>query len=259
MSAERKTFFGVPMDEKKPTRCIDDRPDSSLSEEESLGPQMPGGSIFPIAIEAIINGREIDEITVQKGLSALEDAGYGTGVHRGTHQNPDKGKSDCGFADRFSEILAAAVKNRESIEETIRALPTPPAQEVVEGVISQISEYLDYGGTPPLLGESLIAVAEPCCDEVLNVEGDHNATHAIINNDSEKTFHTNRAWGQGEQAFNIDINPVIDQVRTVFEANSPETLFDEDYEAATRAAALALFLATGDVLIPDGIPLHINE
>ena len=236
-------FEVKPLTGNEPARCVDGRP-SPGSEQ---GPQMLGGSLHPILLDAIFHDKDLDEATVAKGLKTLQNAGIKTGGHRGEHRNGEK--SDCGFADRMPDILKTAIAKREMITERLvnilianRArlngfMPSSPKgfiDEAFDKIASWDLSRIKIKGNP------LVTLLENSGSHIDSVVGDHREEVVFLNLDGDSTLDTAGLNEQGRQGFNLDIMHAIGQSATLGVSESFST-----------AASIILFQATELVLVED--------
>ena len=202
-----------------PAWCIDGRPDENYQK----GPQMPGGSAFPIIVSLIIEGKEINESNVSEKHSRLKKAGYETGAHRGSHKNPEENKSDCAFLDKLPEILTTVVRRKKDLTESLQNIYREnkesfdifdkPFTEVIQDTINITGDFpLDK---IKISGEKVVSVLERSGAIIENLEGDHGESVAYINTKENVTFDTNMANKEGFQAFNLDLIPIINQIKSL--------------------------------------------
>src|SRR3972149_5437049 len=97
----------------EPARCVDGRP----SPGSQQGPQMLGGSLHPILLDAISQQKDFNETTVAEDLKTLQGAGLKTGAQRGKQKSGEA--SDCVFADRLPDIIKTATDRRGIITDRL--------------------------------------------------------------------------------------------------------------------------------------------
>ena len=110
-------FRKLPTTLNKAPRCVDGRPDYSI---EDKGPQMLGGSLHPVVLWALEQGKPINQETVNQSLSVLkgEPNNFNLGDHRDTHTHDGHDACGCGFADRLPDIIKMAQDQRKEITTT---------------------------------------------------------------------------------------------------------------------------------------------
>ena len=236
-------FLEKQLSGNEPARCVDGRP-AANSEQ---GPQMLGGSLLPIVLAAIYNNSEIDSETIADGLAKLQSAGFRPGVHRGSHRHEDA--SDCGFADRLTEIIETVKQRRELItgrilqiheanRDKFEALNLPNINELLNQVFEKIEKYsLDK---IEITGETLVKTAEDAGSVCETVEGDHAEQVAFVNLKPNTTLDTTALNQQGDQAFNLDAWALQKQAKTL---GVPDEF--------SIPASLTLYSATEIVLVED--------
>jgi hypothetical protein len=220
----------------EPARCVDGRP----AHESPQGPQMLGGSLHPITLNAIITDREFDESAVRKDLQILKESGFMLGVHRGHHKDEKQGKSDCGFADRIKEIIQASKDNKEEILKRLgnvyklNGIDTNAVQSSYAFISNFTLEKIK------ITGEKLIRSSQESGAEIEDLEGDHQEQAAFVNLKPETTLDTQALNKSGKQAFNLDLWAAIQQGLVLIKNANVETL---------RDLSLILYQATEMVLV----------
>ena len=217
--------------------CVDDRPDK----ESKLGFQMLGGSLHPMTVEAIMMDRDLTPVLVEDGISKLRKSGFGIGVHRGHHKDAEKGKSDCGFADRFPEIINFARNNRVEILKKLNEIYETKkfTADSLPSSYDLLSHY-DPAERIKIKGEPLIALFEANNANIENLEGDHQeSAAAFVNIKPYTTLDRIESNKLGKPAFNLDLGPAIEQTEALMENGNPKTI---------RDLSLILYLATLMVL-----------
>lgn len=216
-------------------RCVDGRP----AHESEQGPQMLGGSLHPLVLEAIIDNSDFDNAFVENGLRNLSESGFVTGVHRGHHKDAEQGKSDCGFSDRLPEIIDTAKSNRDEISRRLKGIYL--ANGIDANSLSPSYDLLsNYDSSKiKIKGESLIGLSETNKATVEELQGDHQEQAAFVNLKPDTTLDTKEVNKQGKQAFNLDLGEAIKQGIFLTKA-SPDTL---------RDLSLIMYQATEMVLV----------
>jgi hypothetical protein len=202
-----------------PAWCIDGRPD----ENSEKGPQMPGGSAFPIIVSLIIENKDINEENIKEKHNLLKEAGYKTGAHRGSHKKPEENKSDCAFLDKLPEILTTTVQRKKEITDSLQninkrnensfGMLSQPFADAIQKTFNIIESYpLEK---IKLTGEKVVSVLEKGGAVIENLEGDHRESSAFINIKENVTFDTNQANKEGVQTFNLDLTPLVEQTNSL--------------------------------------------
>jgi len=228
-------FIEKKLNKNEAPRCVYGRP----AQKSEQGPQILGGSLHPLVLEAITNNSDFDNAFVQKGLQRLSETGFTIGVHRGHHKNADEGKSDCGFSDRLPEIIDTAKNNRAEISRRLSEI------YLANGIDTNSLSYsydllLNYNTSKiKIKGELLISLSETNKANVEDLEGDHQERVAFVNLKMDTTLDTKEVNKQGNQAFNLDLWAAIQQGLVLTKAN-PDTLKD---------LSLILYQATEMVLV----------
>jgi len=208
---EMKTnFITKELTGNEPVRCVDGRP----APDSTQGPQMLGGTLHPILLEAIISHKDFTKESVTKGIKTLKNGGYHPGIHRGEHANEND--SDCGFADKMPIILKTAIEKEELITQRLLALMDanqeqfPIPIEFAEGFIEKAFKMLkNYSPDKiKITGEELIKTSEKAGAISQAVNGDHQEKVAFINLVEGATLDTITLNENENQAFNIDYHPV---------------------------------------------------
>lgn len=220
----------------EPSRCVDGRPDP----ESPQGPQMLGGSLHPLILNAIISGKQFDSSAVKQGLRILKESNFPIGVHRGHHKDEKQGKSDCGFSDRLVDIIQTAKDNKEEILFRIRNVYESNGIDS-NTLQSSYSIISNFGlGKIKITGEELIRSSQENGAETEDLEGNHQEQAAFVNLKLDTTLDTQKVNKQGKQAFNLDLWAAIEQGLVLTKNTSVETL---------RDLSLILYQATEMVLV----------
>lgn len=220
--------------------CVDGRDGAvEFAAEEAkdhLFVQALGGSLL-IAVIAYLaaSDRDFDAVLTET-LTELSAAGYGVGVHRGSHAHDDA--SDCGFADNLQKIIGRLADERAEIAGLIdAAAPGVRSAEVWDDVINK-AEVRSKLTLPT--GENMISDAHSNGANLQTLDGDHAEVAAVVNLADGTTLNTGRLVSQGLQSFNLDLWYVLEQARTLG--------LDETF---VMHAALGLYVATEMVLVED--------
>lgn len=208
---EPLSFIEKPLSGTEPARCVDGRQDPQSPE----GPQMLGGSLHPIFLKSIVINSAIDELFIKSNLAVLREHGFKPGFHRGAHRNPETNISDCGAADRLSEILTTVLNRRKDIEQKLTQ--TYEANSMNPEAIGKAYEIIEKYNQDNIRikGEELISTGENEAAGMENLQGDHQERVAFVNLKKDVTFDTRKANEQGWQAFNLDLNAVIEQAKVL--------------------------------------------
>lgn len=240
-------FIEKPLRGDEPARCVDGR----KATKSPQGPQMLGGSIQPLITEAIYKYKDFDVEFVTEGLQKLQDLGFTTGVHRGSHRKPEKNKSDCGLSDELIGIIAIAIAKRAQITEKLGAIydELGLTRSGIEVGYAHLSIYTEK---IKVTGEQLVdkAVQSGANDET--VEDDHRENVAFFNLKEDTTFDTQEANSQGWQAFNQDAWMAVKQANAL----------GVEKDAATALAGI-LYIATEIKLVEEkgkpALPVVIHK
>lgn len=237
---------------KESPRCVDGR----KSEGSQKGPQMLGGSLHPVILAAVFRNSAFNSQFIVENMQVLKDAGFGMGVHRGSHKHGVK--SDCGFSDNLKTIFAKVGSARNEIIKIIKQVYADNS-----GVLGQMAEGLfEQAFTAitaypaenlQLTGEALIAeVAKTEGAQVIDLQGEHREKSAFVNLKKGATYDTNEADQAGQQAFNLDLWAVKEQAEALGVDNGFAT-----------AASLIFYTATEMVLVEDKgkarVPVKIHS
>jgi hypothetical protein len=232
----------------EPARCVDGRPCADSLE----GPQMLGGSLHPLVLNAIFTNTPLDSAAVQEGLSKLAENDFAAGVHTGSHEDKNSNICDCGFCDRLSEIVSVAIENEDEIKSRLKLVFEENGFEsnLIDSAYKTIrrfdTEKIIDRGEPLLLSEiDNGAICE-------TVEGEHAEEIVYVNLKENTTFDTRQANQEGFQAFNLDLWMVIRQAQALgIESNF------------SIPASLILYQATEMVLVEqkgsDPLPVAVNQ
>lgn len=255
-STPEEDFFELQLTGEEPAWCIDGRPETRISK----GPQMPGGSLFPIIISAIYNAEDLNPIRVTAAGKKLQNSGYRLGVHRGEHKKPETKKSDCGLADNLVTIFTTVIDKKAEISQRLTEVYeqnreifaglSRPFPELLPAVYEKIAAY--PADRLKLSGEDLIATVEGMGAEVQNLEGSHQEKTAFVNVKIKTTLDVLKANQEGKPAFNLDLWAATEQAAAL----------GVDTEFA-MTAALIFYQATEMVLVEDkgkpGLAIKIHS
>lgn len=226
-------FRKLPTTLNKAPRCVDGRPDYSI---EDKGPQMLGGSLHPVVLWALEQGKPINQETVNQSLSVLkgEPNNFNLGDHRDTHTHDGHDACGCGFADRLPDIIKMAQDQRKEITNRLKSLG-----------IKGIEESYDVISNYPLnkiqsKGEALLSRIENKGGTIETLDGDHNEVIAFVNLEENSTLDTNGLNRDGQQVFNLDLWAAIKQSQALGVS-----------QAFAHDASLILYQATEMVLVED--------
>lgn len=249
------SFIPKPTNGNEPVRCVDGRPDPNSTQ----GPQMLGGSLHPILLEAIFNYSDLDQAAVSKNIHALQKSGIITGAHRGTHKNGDA--SDCGFADRMPDIVSTAIDNQDLIasrlqqifeanEDKFTDLNPQQFADLVNRAYEKIAAYSP--SRIRIKGERLVAQVENSNSHTESVHGEHKEEVAFVNLRGDTTLDTKSLNNNGQQGFNLDLFPAVYHARAIG--------VPEDFSIP---ASLILYQATEIVLVENkgkpALPVEIHS
>lgn len=242
-----------------PARCVDGRPLAGLEGSEG-GAQMLGGSLLPVVVHAIAQGMMFDETLIRSDFRTLSGNGFGLGVHRGHHQHPEEGRSDCGFADNLIAIVNRAQSKATDYADRLRGMYAQEPNlrqlfdaDAFEKAVNEAVQLIGtFGsGNIRLTGEPLIRAAEAAGAEAATVHGDHAEQAAFVNTNPEITFDTNAANRDKFQGFSLDLVQSMDQAEALgVNRNTAGVL------------SLFLYMATEEVLVEDkgkpALPLVVH-
>lgn len=211
-------FVETVVDEGDPARCVDGRPDPNSLQ----GPQMPGGSIFPVLIDAVVNNMTMNNYQVITGLGLLRSSDFPVGVHRDDHHHEGI-SSGCGFADQMPAIVALAVDQRadiinrmQTVYETNRAFFESQAIDLPTIIQEAYAVLKQYDPNKiKVVGEQLVAMGEKQ-GSAETVTGDHGESIAFINFKKGITLDTKTFNQQGHQGFNLDLWAAVEQSAKTF-------------------------------------------
>lgn len=229
-------FIEKKLQGNEPDRCVDGRQDTMSKQ----GAQMPGGSLFPITIEAIANNRILNEELLNTHLQTLKGNNVKPGFHRGSHQSREKNVCDCGFCDRLSQIVKTAKTRKEEI--TQRIISVYQEHGIDTTSLSATYDVFDAFklNNVQMAGERIILAAEKSGAHVELAQGDHAEEVAFVNLKKRTTFDTQKANSQNKQAFNLDLWKAIEEAQ----------ILGVDPKFA-RDASVILYQATEMVLVED--------
>ena len=174
-------------------------------------------------------------------INRLGEAGYGSGVHRGSHCSHEA--SDCGFADNLPFIIKRLADKANEIKEIINSVAPGMINETNQSqwdqLVAQASTASSQGQFTN--GEALVSgVLEACSSNLQTLEGDHAELSAVVNLKEGTTLNTGSLVAKGKQSFNLDLWYVLNQ--------AAELNMDAGY---VTLAALGLYVATEMVLVED--------
>ena len=215
----------------KTPRCVDGRPDYFIKDK---GPQMLGGSLHPVVLWVLEQGKPINQETVNQALSVLkgEPNNFNLGDHRDTHHGHDA--CGCGFADRLPDIIKKAQDQREEISNRLKSLGI----EGIEKSYDVISKYpLDHIQAK---GEDLLSRIKEKGGTIETLDGEHNEQIAFVNLEENFTLDTNGLNRDKQQAFNLDLWAAIKQSQALGVS-----------QTFAHNASLILYQATEMVLVED--------
>lgn len=219
--------------------CVDGRDGevefSDAAAENHLFVQALGGTLLIAVIHYIRDGGNFAEV-LGKDIKALQAAGFGCGVHRGSHAHEDV--SDCGFADNLQRIITRFVEKQTDIAQLIDAAATGVRNEMLWA--SVVSDARERSSQSVPSGETMIASCKENGANLQTLVADHAEIAAIVNLSPNTTFNTQRVVEAGLQAFNLDLWYVLEQAKILE--------LDTDY---VTHAALGLYVATEMVLVED--------
>jgi hypothetical protein len=241
-----KEFMTYPektLDGSEPSRCIDGRPDP----ESPQGPQMPGGFVFPLLLKAINENDYFDGAAIERGLDQLRKSGFVIGTHRGSHRNPESGKSDCAFIDNLGLIIRNAKEQKEKIIEKLKntkGINTDTLDASYEAILNyDLSKIV-------ISGEKLVKCSEDNKANIENLEGIHQEQVAFVNTKEDTTLDTQEINKLGKQAFNLDQWAVVRQGKAII-ANIKE--------AALKDQALIIYQSILMVLGKPDLPIMLHR
>ncbi len=229
------SFKEKPTNNKEPVRCVDGR----NATESPQGPQLLGGSLHPLVLDAIVNNADFDNSFVTNGLTKLKQAGIVNGVHWGPHRHGEA--SDCGFGDRLIDILQTAKDNGEEITRRLEGIYSENGinTDSLRRAYELISNY-DIGRIK-ITGKKLIELSMENGAVAETLEGDHGEQAAFVNIKPHTTLDTMEVnKQQGTQAFNLDLWSAVGQSSILAGNTEAETL---------RNLSLILYMATEMVLV----------
>ncbi len=209
--------------------------------------QALGGSLLIAVIQYLKQGGDFE--SVQKSvLATFREAGFGCGVHRGSHASSDA--SDCGFADNLQKIITRLVSDKDTIAQLIdEAAPGVRNEEIWQQVLSDASARKD---TQLPTGEDMVSKGHAQGANLQTLDGEHAEVAAVVNLAEGSTLNTGAMVEQNMQAFNLDLWYVLKQAEVVG-LDAPYVLH----------AALGLYVATEMVLVEDKkqirLPILINQ
>lgn len=233
-------FREIKITAQKSPWCVDGR----KSEGSEKGPQMLGATLHPLVLKAIAGSSVFDSSFIAENVQVLKSAGFGIGVHRGSHKHGEK--SDCGFSDNLKAVFEKVGIAREEIRAVLKKVYVDNAdvlgemsEEVFEKAFDAITAYSTEN--LKLTGEALIAEVAKIEDiQVIDLQGEHGEKAAFINLKKSTTYDTNNADKAGRQAFNLDLWAVNQQAEVLG--------VKKDFAAV---ASLILYVATEMVLVED--------
>jgi hypothetical protein len=241
MSEKETTKESMKFIEKKltgnePPRCVDGRPD----QKSPQGPQMLGGSLHPLVMNAIITNRDFDALAVENGLRELREANFPIGVHRGHHKDAELKTSDCGFGDKLKMIIFTARHEKLEIVERLMKIYKKEGIDT-NTLLTSYNLISNYDRTRiKITGEDLIQKSEENGAAIENLDGNHMEQAAFVNLKINTTLDTQNVNKQGKQAFNLDLWAAIEQGLVLTKTADVETL---------RDLSLILYMATEMVLV----------
>lgn len=241
-------FISKNLNGNEPPRCVDGRPDPKSPQ----GPQMLGGSLHPLVINAIISNSEFNVSAVENGLKKLKDAGFAIGAHWGSHRH--EGKSDCGFADRLKDIIQTAKDGTDEILKRLRDIYTSNDidPESLRTSYEHISSY-DINNIR-IIGKELVDLTIKNQAAFEELQGDHQEQAAFVNLKPDTTLDTQAINRQGKQAFNLDLWAAIEQLQSLAQSQDGDLM---------RDLSLILYMATEMVLVEQKgkltLPIILNK
>lgn len=209
-------FIERELNGSEPARCVDGRADL----ESLLGPQMLGGSTHPILLYAISTGRVFNRAFVSEQADKLSGKGFILGAHRGSHKDVEKSISDCGAADRISDILRTTISDREAITHDLNHLYKENRHRLPANFSQSVNAAFDVLANYPaenlqLGGEELVQTLEDHGAVIENVQGSHAEETAYINIKPGITFDTKKSNEDQRQAFNMDIVAAVKETKAL--------------------------------------------
>jgi hypothetical protein len=239
-----------------PPVCVDGRRDS----HHNHGAKMLGGSLHIVLLWCLWHGKPFNERSCEEVFGLLKKAGFGLGVHRGSHKNANQHLSDCGFADNLASIIEVALVDSEEIKAAVKQLFKKHAPEELQlrnSFSSDITEVwkkcTQYPrGSIMIWGEDAIQAAEKAGARVSEVEGEHMEETAFVNLELDKTLDAEKEYRSGHQAFDLDLWMVMEQAKTVG--------LPHDF---ALMASLILYVATEIILVErkgkHSLPIEVIE
>lgn len=232
-SKESIKFIEKKLNGNEPSRCVDGRP----ATESLQGPQMLGGSLHPLVLNAIISNSNFDTEAITEGINKLRKANFAVGVHWGPHKHEDK--SDCGFADRLMDILQTAKDNKNEILSRLNGIYN--ANGINSDSLKDSYDYISIYNSNKIkvTGKELIDLSIGNQASFESLEGDHGEQAAFVNIKENATLDTQNLNRQGKQAFNLDLWSAIAQTKILDNSNTD----------LARDLSLILYMATEMVLV----------
>ena len=246
---QKVSFVETQFNFKQRHRCIDGRP----TEEIDFGPMMPGGTVFPILVEAVMANRDFDSSAVERGYKELGRSGfYELGVHRGHHKDPEKGLSDCAFVDKLVSVFRNAQEKRDDITKMAGFVYEQGriSGHSIPWTYELISNYEVTRIT--ITGEALIRKSEENGAKAVHLDGEHKEKVAFVNMKPGITLDTSQSNQEGKEAFNLDLLPAIAEASWLRsrDYSVPKIKF-----ASEMDISLILYLATLDTLGKSALPV----
>lgn len=226
--------------------CVDGRPDY----QKSKGPQMLGGSLHPVVLKAIWEGKALDKAFVLASLNQLKETGFALGVHWGSHHVEGEA-SDCGFADKLPLLIAKAKEGEMEIRSRLgdlyrnnsaafKALGMATETDFLAQLGAAYAKINAFEDRVKIYGEELIRTGIEAGAEVEKLEGNHSEQAAFVNLTKGVTLDTNRLNKEDQQAFNLDLWMVGEQAENL-----------GVNKGFAWVASLILYQATEMVLVED--------
>jgi len=196
-------------------------------------------------LDSIKKTGEVEAFCVDGRFGPVNAKGTNLGVHRDSHAAGEV--SGCGFADRLFDILGRFGKDEENfavyINQFAPGLINDENRELWRAIAVAAAKVARAAEENPASfprGEALISAIESRGDvSVQTVQGDHKEKAARFGT-GDGTFDTEKAVADGNDMFNLDLPPVLEQARTL----------NVD-EAFAKLATAGLYAATEAVLVED--------
>jgi len=233
-------YVEVPHPKEASMFCVDGRKGLRVNSQKAniKGPYLQGlgGSYHSVALNWLLdNGGKSDYVeSANKTFTTMKEKGMKIGVHRGHHAQGDS--SDCGFADNFGKIVTTLLDNSEDIWNLIIQAEEPLREKTTDWK-ALINSIIDANLSSVPTGDTLISTAEEKYGaDIQNLDGEHGEKAAVVNLISNTTLDVDN--NQDNQAFNLDLWHVLDQVRQLGMDEQKATLL-----------SLGLYVATEMVLV----------